>query len=258
MFQKHTPLIFLIFILLLSSCASKKNILYLQDAISLNNNNTEKTHETKFNIDDLLLIHVSSKDSEAAFPFNLEVLMTPQASGAGQGQRQQQLYLIDNNGFIEFPVLGRLKLLGLTRSEVISLFKERLSEYIVDPIIVIRIMNFKVSVLGEVRNPGVVSTGSERMTILDAISLAGDLSIFGKRKNVLIIRENNGKKISKRLDLTKSDIVYSDFFYLKQNDVVYVEPNRTKVNSSAVGSYITVGMSVMSFFLTMYVFLRRQ
>jgi len=155
-------------------------------------------------------------------------------------------------------VLGRLKLLGLTRSEVISLFKERLSEYIVDPIIVIRIMNFKVSVLGEVRNPGVVSTGSERMTILDAISLAGDLSIFGKRKNVLIIRENNGKKISKRLDLTKSDIVYSDFFYLKQNDVVYVEPNRTKVNSSAVGSYITVGMSVMSFFLTMYVFLRKQ
>lgn len=246
----NTKKIFLILIsAILFSCASRKNIVYLQD---VNGNSIEgKMYETKFKPDDLLIIFVSSKDPEASSPFNLELVINPQSTSGMVGQRQQQYYLVDNNGEIDFPVLGKIKVAGLTRPEFVKFLKTKLSEFVEDPVINIRIMNYKVSVFGEVQRPGSFTIPSERITLLDAVSLAGDFTIYGSRKNVLLIRERNGKKISQRIDLTKSNFINSEYYYLEQNDVVYVEPNNTKVNSSVVGPNTSTILTALSLLITL-------
>lgn len=249
--KKILILFFIASFFILASCASKKKIVYMQNADS-SLGKSEKLFETKLQPDDLLLIHVSAKDLESAQPFNLETLMVPQAGGTGTGQRQQQLYMIDNEGYIQFPVLGKLKIGGLTRAQAINLFTEKLNEYLQSPIVNLRIMNFKVSVLGEVQRPGTYSIPSERITLLDALSMASDLTIYGQRKNLLVIREVGGKKTTQRVDLTSSDFINSDFYYLKQNDVVYVEPNKTRTNASAVGPNISIALSVVSLLVTIF------
>lgn len=236
---------------ILASCASKKKIVYMQN-INSSIGEKDELFETKLQPDDLLLIHVSSKDIESSQPFNLEILTVPQVGNTVAGQRQLQLYMIDNEGYIQFPVLGKIKLGGLTRAQVINLFTTKLAEYLQEPIVNLRIMNFKVSVLGEIQRPGTYNISSERITLLDAISMAGDLTIYGQRKNVLVIREIEGKKTTQRIDLTSSDFVNSDFYYLKQNDVVYIEPNKTKVNASAVGPNISIALSVLSLLVTIF------
>ena len=151
---------------------------------------------------------------------------------------------------IDFPVLGKLKVGGLTRSEVLQLFKDKISKYIKNPIINLRIMNFKVSVQGEVTLPGTYNVASERITLIEAISMAKDLTIYGKRDNILVIREVNGVKSFNRVDITKADFINSPFYYLAQNDVVYVEPNKTKINGAAVGANTGVLISITSLLIT--------
>ncbi len=245
---KHILIALLVF-MILNSCASRGKFVYLQN-IDSNSGKSVKYYETIIQNDDLLLIYVTAKDRESADPFNLEVLMTQSAGVSSGGQRQQQLYIVDNNGFIDFPVLGKIKIAGLTRAQSIETLKNKLKEYIQDPIINLRIANFKVSVLGEVSRPGSYIIDSERISIVDALAKAGDLTVYGKRQNVLLIRDINGEKKTVRIDLTKSDFVYSEYYYMKQNDVVYVESNKTKVNSSAVGPNITVGLSALSLLVT--------
>ncbi len=249
--KKILILFFITSFFILTSCASKKKIVYMQNADS-SLGKSEKLFETKLQPDDLLLIHVSAKDLESAQPFNLEILMVPPAGSTGAGQRQQQLYMIDNEGYIQFPVLGKLKIGGLTRAQAINLFTEKLNEYLQSPIVNLRIMNFKVSVLGEVHRPGTYNIPTERITLLDALSMASDLTIYGQRKNILVIREIEGKKTTQRVDLTSSDFINSDFYYLKQNDVVYVEPNKTRTNASAVGPNISIALSVVSLLVTIF------
>jgi polysaccharide export outer membrane protein len=139
---------------------------------------------------------------------------------------------------------------GLSRTEVMQLLESKISKYIKNPIINIRLMNFKISVQGEVTLPGTYTVSSERITLIEAITMAKDLTIYGKRDNILIIREVNGVKAYNRVDITKADFINSPFYYLAQNDVVYVEPNKTRINGAAVGSNTGVIISVTSLLIT--------
>lgn len=235
--------------ILLTSCASREKIAYYQ-----NIDNTEivnKKFETKIKTDDLLMILVSAQDPIAVQPFNLTTnLSVDPLNQAGGGQMQQQLYLVDDKGFIDFPSLGRIDVGDKTKEQIVQDLQTRISKYVKNPIINLRIMNYKVTVQGEVKMPGTHRVTSERITLLEAISLSGDLTNYGKRDNILVLREENGEVNSHRIDITKADFINSDFYYLKQNDVVYVEPNKVAVNSSAVGPNISIYLSAISLLLT--------
>lgn len=235
---------------LLTSCVSREKIVYYQNA-EQNTAIGTKQFVTTIQPDDLLMITVSAQDPLAATPYNL---MSSLSGGtdqqAGTGRRQQQLYLVNGDGYIDFPVIGRIKMGGKTKEEVLAQLYAEISKGIIDPVINLRIMNFKVTVLGEVRKPGVHKINSERITLPEALTLSGDLTNYGKRNNVLITREENGKINTHRVDLTKADFINSAFYYLKQNDVVYVEPNSTKTNSSAVGPSVSIYITAISLLLT--------
>ncbi|MBM6499844.1 MULTISPECIES: polysaccharide biosynthesis/export family protein [Flavobacterium] len=246
---------FLLFILL-QSCASRKNVAYLQDVNNNSNSQTEANYEPVLKNDDLLSIIVSANDPEITYMFNI-----PQIQGSYKVNENQdgiKTYLIDTKGEIEFPVIGRIKLAGLTRTQAIDKLAEKIKPYITNPTINLRILNYKISVLGEVNKAGNYTINSERITLLEAIANAGDLTIYGRRDNILIIREKDGKKTYNRIDITKSDFINSDFYYLTQNDVVIVEPNKTRVNSSAFGPNITATISALSVIATIILLLTRN
>jgi len=210
------------------------------------------TYNPTIKPDDLLSILVMANDEKSALLFNL-----PQAignnlyGGYAQGAPTPPGYLVNSDGSIQFPVIGNIQLAGLTRSEAVDILKEKLSSYIVNPTISIRILNFRVTVLGEVRNPGTFTVPNERVTVLEALGIAGDLLITGERENVLIIRDEDGKKREYRIDLTNENLFSSPVYYLRQNDVVYVEPNRAKRNSSIINASNTgIVISSLSLILT--------
>lgn len=239
------------------NCGQSKKITYYQD-IEKVENLSKVRFEPTIQPDDLLLLIVSSPDYEAALPFNLETNMVPSVLGqANQAGRQQQLYLVDKDGMIDFPVLGLLKIGGKTRTEINELLKEKLAKYLKNPIVNMRIMNYKVTVQGEVNRPGSFTINSERITLPEALSLAGDLTIYGKRNNILIIREVDGKKLINRVDLTKAEFINSDFYYLKQNDYVYVEPNGAKANSSTFNQNIPVWISLSSVLISLFLIFKK-
>jgi polysaccharide biosynthesis/export protein len=245
------------FVLLLS-CGDKKQIAYYQNIDQLGSQENTNSFESKIQPDDLLMIVVSTPDTEAAAPFNLETIIVPSAIGqASQAQRQQQLYLVDSQGFVQFPVLGEIKMSGQTKSEVVNLLKTKLKAYIKDAIVNMRIVNFKVTVQGEVNKPGSFTVASERVTLPEALSLAGDLTIYGKRNNLILVREVNNKKTFNRIDITKADFINSPFYYLSQNDLIYVEPNKAKSNTSTgfnqnVPIWISVASLVSSLVLSIF------
>ncbi len=244
-------------ILLFNSCTTKKNMIYFQG--SLSNSEANKNYTPTLKSDDLLSIIVMGFDEPATKPFNLPTNTISQSVGGySQGTPTGPGYLIDGEGNIDFPIIGKLKVGGLTRSAAIELIKEKLKPYLNNPSVLIRILNYKVTVLGEVRNPGTFTIPNERITLPEALGIAGDLQITAVRKNVLVIRDVEGKKTETRVDLTKKDIFSSPVFYLQQNDVVYVEPNRAKVNSSVVNpSNVSLVISVISLFVTMAVLFRQ-
>lgn len=241
------------------SCASKQNVVYYQNIDGMNISQSNTSYEVKIQPDDILLIIVSAEDPEIAIPFNLT---TVAVSSTGRpdiatGQLTTQTYLVDKNGYIEFPVLGKVQVGGLTRTEVLQLLKDKIGVYIKKPIINLRITNFKVSLQGEVNVPGTYTVASERLTLIEALSMAKDLTIYGKRNSILVIRESNGVKSFNRVDITKADFINSPFYYLAQNDVVYVEPNATRVNSSVVGPNTSVIISAISILVSLSVLIFR-
>jgi polysaccharide export outer membrane protein len=249
--------ILFLFALFFFSCASKKDLVYCQNIDGLASSEKLNSYEIKIQPDDLLLIIVSADDPESAIPFNLTTISVPSVNNSNnsvmmnvQGQQSMQSYLVDSSGSIDFPVLGKLKVGGLSRSEVLHLLESQISKYIKNPIINIRLMNFKVSVQGEVTIPGTFSVNSDRVTLIEALSMAKDLTIYGKRDNILIIREVGGVKSYNRVDITKADFINSPFYYLSQNDVVYVEPNKTRINGAAVGANTGVIISITSLLIT--------
>lgn len=240
-------------LLILISCGSKKDVVYFQDASNFETIVSDNTITNTFKVDDVVSIHVSTLDPEASIPFNL-------FKGAEEGgiTPQQVDYIVDKDGNIDFPVLGEIKILDLSSEEVKVLLKEKLKDYLKDPIINIRLKNFTVTVLGEVRSPGTYPVNGEQITILEAIGLANDLTIKGMRENVLVIRDFNGSKVYTRIDLTKKEAMKSPVFYLTQNDIVYVEPNQSAITSSTLDNRATIAISIISLIITSTVIILTQ
>jgi len=206
-------------------------------------------------VGDVLLITVNTNSPEAAIPFNLPLVPVGEASknySIGSGANlsyglSMQNYLVESNGEIVFPVLGRLKVANMTKNEVVETIKSAIYPLYLkeEPIILVRFVNFKISVLGEVQRPGAFFINNDKVSILDALAMASDLTIYGNRENILLIRENDDKREMVRLDLRDSDLVNSPYFYLQQNDVLYVEPNKSKSRSSLVSSAEMITISVV-------------
>ncbi len=241
--RKMKNLLWLSLILLFTSCAAPKEVLYFQDVVSLKEEVVDKGYEAKIHKDDLLAIMVNSKDPELALPFNMPVV-TFQIGSQYSGQQRLLGYLVDQNGDIDFPILGKLHVEGLTRMQLTELIKRKLvdEDLIKDPIVTVQFLNYKISVLGEVARPGSFEISGDRITLLEALGMAGDLTIYGRRDRIAVIRENDGKRQILYHDLRDSDIFQSPCYYLQQNDIVYVEPNRARSGQSRVNSNNSVGV----------------
>lgn len=227
-----------------TSCVSRKNFMPYQEIEQLQPE-SPKHFETVFQPDDMLLIVVSAEDQEIAEPYNVYGTVVS-TIGTGVGQRQQHTYLVDEEGYIEFPVIGRIRVAGKTKTELTDYLKKEISKDIKNPIVNIRITNYKVTVHGEVNRAGVHTIGSERITLPEALALSGDMTIYGNRKKILVMREENGIRKSEYVDITNADFMNSDFYYLKQNDIVFVEQNNVRKNSAAVGPNISTMFSAIS------------
>jgi polysaccharide export outer membrane protein len=244
-------------VVLMPSCVSKKDIVYFQND-EIDQLNVSNSYKTIIKPDDVLQITITALDIEAVRPFNLAAVTYSTSSNSAIGVAQQQTYLVDTNGEIEFPVLGKLKIGGLTRDESIELIKGKLSpDYIKDPNVNIRISNYKISVMGDVQRPGSYNVPNERITILDALALAGDVNISGQRNNILIIREEENKKVQYKVDLLSNNIFTSPVYYLQQNDVVYVEPNYARIQSASSNSNTSLFISISSLLIGVVTLLTR-
>ena len=237
--------ILLVVVALFTSCASKEDVVYFQNAGNFETRVGSNDFTMKFKTDDVVSIHVSTLDAEASTPFNL---FRGYMEG---GLRPEQVdYIIDHQGEIEFPVIGKVKIAGLSPEETRILLRERLSEYLKDPIINIRLKNFTVTVLGSVNRPGTYLVNGEEITIMEAIGLAGDLNIKGQRNNVMVIRDFDGTKVYTRIDLTKKEAFESPVYYLTQNDVIYVEPNKSGVAASNLDARTSIAVTLISLVVT--------
>lgn len=238
------------------SCASKKDVLYIQD-IDLKRLPIENNYTTVFQPDDLIIINVTSADNKAVSPFNMPVVSTNINTGTVTGVQKQISYLIRKDGTIEFPSLGSVKLAGLSMLEAIEFLKSELKEYIKDPIVNIEWVNYKFTILGDVNRPGGYSVKNERTTILEAIGMAGDLNITGNRHEVYLIRELNNERVSIKLDLTSKEIFDSEAYFIKQNDVIIVQPNKAQINSSIYNRNAPLYISVASVIISLIAVLSR-
>ncbi|WP_103068522.1 polysaccharide biosynthesis/export family protein [Aquimarina sediminis] len=249
----------LLFLILVSifSCKTPEDVVYFQNSENLEKITSTNTFTPVFKVDDIVSIMVSAADMDAARPFNLmqgtslsSSIGENGASNAGSGG-VEPTYLIDEEGNIDFPVLGSLKIAGLTRIQVKEMVKEKLKIYINDPIVSVRLKNFKITVMGEVSRPGSYTIPNERVTIIEALGLAGDMTIKGKRGNIMVIRENEGENTYHRVDLTSKSIFESPVYYLAQNDVLYVEPNESRIRESKTRSNtISVIISIVGVLLS--------
>lgn len=241
-------------VVMLASCTSYKQIPYLKDASEYTPKDTA-LYDAHIMPKDLLSITVTSTDPDAAVPFNLTV-PTAQSVSMSQSSYSQpvlQTYLVDNKGYVVFPVLGRLKLVGLTKSAAEKLIVNRLApSFKEEPIVTVRLINYKVSVLGEVSRPGTFTVANEKINIFEALALAGDMTVYGKRDNVKLIREKStGKKEIVKLNLNESSLIDSPYFYLQQNDVLYIEPNKSKAKNSDIGQSTTLWFSATSIVISL-------
>lgn len=247
--------LFLGLVFIMSSCGSRKSMVYMQpDSTAINS--IYEQHIPTIQSNDILTISVSAADPKATLPFNLMNTFSASMT-ANTDLAMRPTYTVDQEGNIYFPVLGKIKLAGLTRLDAIKVLKEKLSNYIVDPGVNMNFTNFRVSVLGEVARPGSFILPTERVTVLEALGMAGDMTIRGIRNNVLVIREINGEKTMSRLDLTKQDVLNSPYYYLAQNDVVYVEPNKAQINNSKLGANTNIIISIAGLLITVISVLTR-
>ena len=236
---------------MLGACSSYKSVPYMQDA-TLNETMVaaEPLYDAKIMPKDLLTVTVNTTDPEAAAPFNMTVQTAQNlaTSRTSYSQPVLQQYLVSNDGTIDFPVLGRLQVGGMTKSEAEDLIREKLKPYLKEvPIVTVRMANYKISVLGEVARPGTFTVSNEKVNVLEALAMAGDLTIWGMRDNVKLVREDaKGTRSIVELDLTKSDLIASPYYYLQQNDILYVTPNKTKAKNSDIGQSTSLWFSATS------------
>lgn len=227
-----------LFAVMATGCVTQKQMTYLQDADSSKADSINRVFraqsETVIRKGDALTITVNALDKEAVVPYNMATIVTATpGSGSVQTTPMLQYYIVDENGDVEMPVLGKLHVDGLKRPEVEQLVKQRLEQQVLNPLVQVKLVGAKVSVLGEVNAPSQVPMTSGRMTILEALAAAGDMTPYGRRDNVLVTREVDGKLEIARVNLRSADLYTSPYYYLQQNDVVYVSPNKVRAISSA-------------------------
>lgn len=235
-------------LMLLGSCAPNRSILYLQNKDDVNP--ALQLYSSVLEPDDVLNITVTADEPQLANPFNMVFLTNKSTDARSMDNESVTGYLVDQKGEIDFPVLGKIKLAGLTRMDAEIKIKELLKPHIANPGVNLRVLNFKISVLGEVNSPGTQMINGDRVTILEALSNAGDLTIYGKRNSITVLRENAGVRSIEEIDITTTDFINSPYYYLAHNDVIYVKPNKTRVNSSVIGPNLTVGISAISLLIT--------
>ncbi len=240
----------LVIIGLISSCATKDDVVYFNGMSSADNSIGLDSYSPTYHIDDELIIVVNALDAEAAKPFNkTSVSMSIDILDA-RGRERIQTYRVFPNGNINFPVLGEIKMAGLSRAQATTMLQDKLKDYIKNPIVDIETVNYRITVLGEVARPGTYTATNERITLVEAISMAGDLTIYGERENVLVIQDYDGKKTYTRVNLKSNDLFNSPVYYLSQNDVVYVEPNKTRAKNSAIGAQTGVLLSAFGLLIS--------
>lgn len=249
--NRHLWLMLLPFLLV--ACQSYKKVPYFQDVEVVNEaNQQEKLYDARIMPKDLLTIVVSCTNPELAIPFNLTVASNASLAASTSSnvttQAALQPYLVDNEGNINFPVLGELKLGGLTKREAEQLILDKLKPYMKEiPIVTVRMVNYKISVIGEVARPGTFTISNEKVNLLEALAMAGDMTVYGLRDNVKLIREDaNGKQQIMTLDLNNAETILSPYYWLQQNDIIYVTPNKAKARNSDVGNSTSLWFSATS------------
>ncbi|MGJ1224656.1 polysaccharide biosynthesis/export family protein [Sphingobacterium siyangense] len=231
-------------------------MVYLQSD-STQINTVYEQYIPKIQPNDILTIVVTAADPKVTAPFNPISSMTTSNMTQQTDMALRPTYTVDNKGDINLPMLGKVSVLGLTRLEAIEKIRTELSQYIKEPGVNINFNNFRVSVLGEVARPGSFIMPTERVTVLEALGMAGDLTIRGVRENVMLIREVDGQKKIHRLDLTQQNTLNSPYYYLAQNDVIYVEPNKAQINNSKLGANTNIIISIASLLITVISVLTR-
>ncbi len=252
--MKTRNILYFGFILLITqffySCGNLKDIVYLQN--EQNPNDTIKTSKVMFDAiikpKDVLSIEVKSLDPELAAPFNWNM---PSSGNIDVAERRTvggvPSYLVNNEGYVDFAIIGPILVKGNTESQAEKLIKEKLTKYLNNASVRVRIINYKISVLGEVNRPGVYPIENGKINLLEALAVAGDMTIYGNRENVKLIREDkNGKKYIFSVNLTDSKIINSPYYYLQQGDVLYIQPNNVKASSAAISDKATFWVSAGS------------
>ena len=245
------PFVLMTIVLLLDACSSAKQVAYFQNIDSTRLTASKGLYDARIMPKDLLTITVVTSDPSTSKPFNLSIqntLGTDGRLGSTTGSLLQ--YLVNNDGDIDFPVVGTVHVAGLTKDQCEDLIKSKVKPYLAEsenPVVTVSMSSYRVTVAGEVTSPKVVPVSTEKMSVLEALAQAGDLTIYGRRDNVLLIRENaDGQKEAHRLNLNDANIINSPYYYVQQNDYIYVEPNSVKAKNSAIGQSTTLWFSFVS------------
>lgn len=242
------PIVVLTMVVLLGSCSSGKDVPYFQNIDEVSLAGSKGLYDAKIMPKDMLTITVSTTDPAAAAPFNLSVGNTVGASGQlSNGAGNLQGYLVDNDGNINFPVIGHMHVQGMTKSQCQDMIREKLLPFMAateNPIVTVRMSSYRVTVTGEVNRPGVIPVSTEKMSIVEALAQAGDLTVYGKRDNIMLIREDEtGQKKMVRLNMNDANLINSPYYYLQQNDIIYVQPNSVKAKNAGIGPSTTLWFS---------------
>lgn len=243
--------------LLLSSCMSTKNITYFQNKNEIDLTLSKQLYDAKIMPKDILQIQIFTMTPEASEPFNLR--KTTGLTSVGSDESSVYSYLVDNDGIIVLPVIGKISVGGLTKNETEQLIKSKVQPYLSeteDIVVHVRMMNYKYAILGGVRSPGLYTTQNEKVSILEAIAKAGDLTTFAYRDRIYLIRENNeGQKEFHRLNINDANIISSPYFYLQQNDVIYVEPRKTEARNSFISANTSIWISLATSLMSVATFI---
>ncbi len=249
-------IVWVFFTLFLVSCGSYKNVPYFQNSDEVDFSKSQFLYDARIMPKDILTITVNTINPDAASPFNLTVPTTfNNQTRSTYSQALLQNYLVDNDGCIDYPILGKLQVGGLTKSACEQMIHDKIVPYLNErenPVVTVRMSNYKISVLGEVARPGMFNVSNEKINILEALAQAGDLTIYGVRDRVKLIREDaRGKKEMHTLNLNDANLINSPYYYLQQNDIVVVEPNKVKSQNSSVGSMTTLMFSATSILISL-------
>ncbi|PDP68262.1 polysaccharide biosynthesis/export family protein [Prevotella intermedia] len=237
------PIMVVTMILMMVGCGSSKEVAYWQNIDSISLAASKGLYDAKIMPKDELTILVQTTDPLTSEPFNLR------STGQTSSKNQITGYLVDNDGIINFPIVGKIHVAGLTKTECEDLIKSKIQPYLArteNPLVSVRTSSYRITVIGEVNRPGVIPVSTEKISLIEALAEAGDMTIYGKRDNVLLVREDkSGEKHKVRLNMNDANIINSPYYYLQQNDIVYVEPHKVKARNTFFGSNTSIFYSVI-------------